>query len=86
MADRKALMPFIVVRNLVGFAYGAAIWSGLTGKDFAESPLVSSFGCSLWGALGLMAADACANFGPRPMSDLVVIGALTYSGYQKYIK
>jgi hypothetical protein len=85
-AMNKALLPIIITRFIVGFVYGAVIWSGLEGSDYEESPLISSLGCILWGALGILASSACAEIGPRPISDVIVIAALTYSGYQKFIK
>jgi hypothetical protein len=82
-AHTPEMYALIIIRNLVGFAYGAAFWGEYKKKDFIDNPLTTAFWTSVNGAFALLASSACAEFGMRPFSDFIVIAALGYSAYQK---
>ena len=72
-----------VTRALVGFSYGAIIWHEMTKSDFTTSPFYSSFRAVVSGMLGLIAAEACALAAIKPLGDIVVILALSFSAVKK---
>lgn len=79
-------LKFLILgRNIVGFFYGALMWSSVTKDKLGSAPLLSSISISLWGCLGVFAVAACSEVGPRPVSDCIVTAALLFAGAQRLI-
>jgi hypothetical protein len=71
------------ITRLSGFLYGAFIWSDLSRIDFEDEPLTSALKGCVYGCLGLFTAGLFSSIGPAPISDAIVIGAITVAAHKR---